>query len=499
MTSTASGAEESIDPLDTAAAGPAAVRGGALRVGGYVAGVGLSLAASALLFRHLGIVRSGQYGQAIALAAIVGGVSDLGLSAVGLRELSVRSPAARDQLARSLLGLRVVLTVIGALGITVFAMSVGYPSVLVLGVALGGVGLVFQSCQSTLALSLVRELRVGWVAALDFGRTLFTAILVISLVAAGAGLLPFLAVPIPVGVVVLAVNALVVRGRVPLRPAFHAAEWRRIVGAVLPYAAAVVASTLYFYLAVPIVGLAADARQVGYFTVSARTIQVLTVLPGLAVGTALPIFARAARDNRARLRYAMGRVFDVSLILGVWVILSLCVGAPFVISVIGGPRFAPADTVLAIQSVGLGFTFISTVWAFGLLSLERYRVILAINVCALVAGTALIAVLASVSGARGGAIGTAIDEAAAALINGIAIARADRSLTPSLRIVPAVALAAGVAAISTLIPLPVLGDVVVASLVYFALLAAFKVIPPELIDHLPRRRPRTESTARRRR
>src|SRR5215208_5639141 len=43
------------DLLDTAAAGPAAVRGGAVRAVGYIAGVVMSIAGAALLFRHLGV------------------------------------------------------------------------------------------------------------------------------------------------------------------------------------------------------------------------------------------------------------------------------------------------------------------------------------------------------------------------------------------------------------------------------------------------------------
>ncbi|MDQ6778715.1 MAG: oligosaccharide flippase family protein, partial [Actinomycetota bacterium] len=454
---------------------------------GYLAGMGLGVIASAFLFHHLGVNRSGQYGQAIALAAIAGGLSDLGLTAVGTRELSVLSGEARDRLAQSLLGLRLMLSVVGAIAITLFAASVGYSSTLVLGVAFGGVGLVLQSCQSTLAVSMLRDLRVGWVAAFDLARVFLTTVFVVSLVAAGAGLLPFLAVPIPVGVVILAMNAWVVRGRVPLLPAFHAEEWRRVIRAVLPYSAAVAASTLYFYIAVPVVGLAADAGQVGYFTASARTVQVLTAVPGLLVGTALPIFARAARDDRARLSYAIGRVFEVSLMLGVWVALTLAIGATLAIKILGGPHFAPAATPLAIQAVGLGFSFVNAVWVTALLSLERYRAILTINLLALLGGTALIAILAAGSGARGAAIGTAVDEAVVALITGIALVRADRSLAPPLRVVPAVVVAAGAAALTTLIALPAVASVVVAGFVYLAILLLLKAVPEEVLEHLPGR------------
>jgi hypothetical protein len=49
-----------IDPLDTAAAGPAAVRGGALRIAGDIAGVSMrGVIAQAFLFRNPGLVRSG--------------------------------------------------------------------------------------------------------------------------------------------------------------------------------------------------------------------------------------------------------------------------------------------------------------------------------------------------------------------------------------------------------------------------------------------------------
>ena len=43
----------------TAAA--AAARGGLLRAGGYVVGQGMSVAAAALLFRHLGVADAGRY------------------------------------------------------------------------------------------------------------------------------------------------------------------------------------------------------------------------------------------------------------------------------------------------------------------------------------------------------------------------------------------------------------------------------------------------------
>jgi O-antigen/teichoic acid export membrane protein len=474
------------DMLDSVAAGSAAIRGGAVRIVGYAAGLLISVVSTALLFRHLGRVDTGQYSLAVALVAIVAGLSDLGLTAIGVRELSIRTHEDRDRLARNLLGLRIVLSGLGALAITGFAALAGYGATLVIGVALAGVGLVLQSCQSTLALALISDLRLGWVTAFEFMRAFLTSMLIIALVIGGAHLLAFLSVSIPVGVIVLAMNAWIVRGRIPLKPAFNRSEWWVVIRDVLPFSAAVAAGTLYFYMAVVIVSLLANADQLSYFGVSTRVIQVLIVIPGLVVGAAFPIFSRAARDDRARLAYALERVFEVNLMLGVLVALCLAIGSSIVIRVIGGPQFVPAASVLAIQGIGLGANVCGAVWSYGLLSLGRYRVIMIINLLALLGGALLIAVLVSVDGARGAAMATATAEILLAVSCGFALARVDSSLKPSLRVVPAVVLATSLAVASTLIALPVLASVALAGVIYLLALLALGAVPRELLEQVLR-------------
>src|SRR5436305_14055642 len=88
------------DILATSAAGPAATRGGALRVGGYMLGSLTSAVSAALLFRHLGVTDTGLYVTALSLVALVGALSDFGLTAGGGRELSVGPPSERTRVAQ---------------------------------------------------------------------------------------------------------------------------------------------------------------------------------------------------------------------------------------------------------------------------------------------------------------------------------------------------------------------------------------------------------------
>jgi PST family polysaccharide transporter len=475
------------DLLSTAEAGPAAVRGGALRVTSFLAGTLVSVGAAALLFRHLGVVDTGRYATALSLSAVVTGLTDLGLTAIGVREYAVLTGERRASVARNLLGMRLVLTVIGVIAIAAFA-ALAYGRLLALGVLIAGAGVLVQNVQATLAVPLMASLRLGWVSLLDFTRQIAVAVLIVILVVAGARLLPFLAAAGVAAAVVLVPTALLVREKIPLKASFERREWFAMLGPVLVYSAAVAAGTLYFRVAIVLVSLIAGAHELGYYSLSFRVVEVMFLLPGLLVGAAFPIFARAARDDPARLGYALGRVFQVSLILGVGVALSLAVGARLAVLVVGGHTFLPAVPVLAVQGVGVGASFVGAVWAYGMLSLRLHRLILLFNIAMLALVAALVGSLAAVDGAEGAAIGTAVAEVVGAVTAGLLLVRGRPHLKPNLAVVARVAAAAALGATPALATgLPVVIRVAMATVIYGVALVILRAIPDELLDLLPAR------------
>ena len=434
---------------------------------------------------------TGQYVTALSLVAILAALSDLGLTAVGVRELSRRPPAERWSLARDLLGLRITLTLVGTVVLVAIAWF-AYSPTLAAGVALACVGLLLQATQDNFALPLVVGLRLGTVSALDLSRQLLTTALVILLVLAGASLVPFLGISIPVGAVILLATALLVRGTRSLKPAFSFSRWRRFLSPMLPYSAAVAASSLYFRVSILLVSVLGTAVELGYFSASYRIIEVLTAVPALLVGSALPIIARAGRDDHDRLGYALGRLFEVSLIIGAWVAVSIAIGAPLAIAIVGGPTFKPADTVLALQGVGLGAMFVSLVWANGLLGLGLYRQILAISVGGLLFTGAIVTVLILLDGAQGAAIGTSTGEIVLAVVQCLAVVRSRPQLRPSLRVAPGVALAAALGLVPlALTGIPVIARLAISTALFALALLITRAYPPELIELLPGLRSRT--------
>lgn len=470
------------DILATSAAGPAAIRGGLLRVGGYLVGVLVSTLSAALLFRHLGVTDTGLYVTAGSLIAIVGALSDLGLTAIGVREISVLAPEEGWLLARDLLGLRITLTLLGTLVMSVITW-IAYSPMLAGGVALAGVGLLLQATQDNFSIQLTVGLRLGYVAGLELLRQLLTTLMTILLVVLGAHLVPFLGISIPVGCVVLVVTLRLVRGVRKLTPLFHWQRWRRLIGSMIPYAVAVAASALYLRVSILLVSALSDHTQLGYFGASFRILEALTLVPGLLASSAFPIFARAASDDHDRLGYALGRMSDVGLIVGAWVAVSIAVAAPLAIAVVGGAKFKAAAPVLAFQGIALGAMFVSLVWANGLLSLGRYRQILVINLLALALNALLVAALVLLDGARGAAIGTAIAEIVVTVTQAYVVIHGRPALRPSLRVLPR-ALAAAVVGLLPLTfdGLPTIARLVISTALFAGVILLTRALPPELVE-----------------
>jgi O-antigen/teichoic acid export membrane protein len=473
------------DLLDTPAAGPAAIRGSVVRSSGYIVGMLLSILSVSLLIRHLGFDDYGRYITVVSLVTIVQGVTDVGLGQIGVREFATRSSGERARLMGNLLGVRFALTTVGVLLAMVFVAVAGYGHELIFGALAAGVGMVLTVVQGTFAVPLSAQLRLGWVTAMDLLRQLLSVAAIVALVLVGAGLIPFLAVPVPVGVLVLIATAMLVRGAMPARPLFEWGEWSLLIRAVLPFAAAVAIGTVYLRITVVLVSLLATPIQTGYYATSFRVLEVLVSVPALTVGAVLPVLARAARDDRARLLYVLERLSEVTLIVGVWLGIALVLGARFALQVLAGSKGGPAVPVLQIQGPAIAATFISVGWQYGLLSSHRHRELLWIAVGALVLSMTLTLVLIGPLQARGAAIAFTSGEVAAALGSFFLLRRAGLLRLP-LRVPLRVLLAAALAVSTALVPgLTSLGRALVASVIYFAILWAVGAIPAELFEALP--------------
>lgn len=476
--------EESLVASRTA--GPAAVRGSVLRGAGYAATILLSLVSAPLLIRHLGIAAFGRYTAVISIVTIIGGLTDAGLLNIALREWVTRRGSDRAELARSLLGIRLELSAAGvALGVW-FAALAGYDRVLVIGTLIAGVGMVLQAVAHLLSVPLQADLRFGWTSAIDVARQLVSVLLIVGLVLIGATLLPFFAVTVPAGLVMLVVAAVLVHRSMPLTPRFRGMAWWPLVRDTLPYAAAVAINTVYFRVTIVVMSLIAAAQQTGYFATSFRVTEVLVGIPAFAVGAAFPILSHAAAADRPRFAQASERIFELALIAGTAMALLVVLSAPFVIDVLAGAHGAPATPVLQIQGLALVATFLAAAAAYPLLSLRRHTALMVANGAALAMNAVLTLVLVPLDQAKGAAIAAVLAETCLAVGQVVLLVRSGETRLP-FGSVPGVALAGAAGAAPLLLDIhPVLRTLLGAA-IFLSLITVFGMLPPEL-RHLVRTR-----------
>jgi O-antigen/teichoic acid export membrane protein len=473
------------DLLDSTGAGPAALRGSVLRTVSYVAGILLSLISATLLIRHLGNFAYGRYMTVIALVTIVGGFTEGGLNSIVLREFATLSGERRREMMGSAIGIRIVLTLVGVALAVAFAAVAGYGETRVLGTVLAGVGLVLQLSQSLLSVTLQAQLRFGWVSVTELLRQVVNVVLLVALVLSDAGLLPLLAVAIPASAISLVFTAWLVFRYVPLKPSFHLGRWWRLLRETVPWAVISAVNIVYFRVALVLMSIIAGGGQTGYFSTSFRITEVLVGVPGLVIGAAFPILARAERDDLDRFSFASGRIFELALLAGTWMVLCLEVLAGFAIHVLAANKADPAIAVLRIQGLAVIATFASVACGYPLLTMRRYRAALYINLGALAGSGVLTLALVPSLGARGAAIAGVVAEICLASTEAIVLLRSGRGMRLPLSAVPVALVAGGVGvAAGLLVPVtPVIG-VFLASLVYFAVLWLLGRFPGEVSELL---------------
>jgi O-antigen/teichoic acid export membrane protein len=475
------------DVLDTPAAGGLVIRGAVFRVMGYVAGAALATISIGLLTRYLGVARFGQYTTVISVVTVTSALTDLGMSGLATREYAVLSGADRDHFMRNLIGLRIAISLVAVVSSTGFAIAAGYDTALVLGTALASLGIALGSLQGTFAAPLTATLRLGQTSALELLRQAVLVALTAILIVLGAGLLPLLAALVPAALVVLAATALLARRHIPIRPSLKPSGWVSLIRTTVAFSLATGVGTMYVFTTQILTSLATTGEQNGLFAAAFRVFVVVASIAGLVVVAAFPVLARAARDDHERLAYAVQRLFEVVVILGVAAAVGVITGAKPIIAVIAGPHYAAAAGVLRIDGAALVASFLLATFGLALISLHRHRALILTNLLALSITATLTLALASTFGARGGAVATVCGEWVLSLAYMFALSRGPDGLRPKPAVVVKVAIAAIPAFSVMLLGLPDVAQLLVATLLYTCGIIVLKAVPRELYALLPLR------------
>ncbi len=473
------------DALDSREAGGKIIRGGSVRAVTYIAGVLVGAISVPFVVRHLGVDDYGSFVTVMSLIFIATGITEGGLGNLGVREFAVRDAGSRAALMRNLLGLRLALGALAVVGAVAFAALAGYGETLVAGTAVAGLGVLAMNAQVTLTIPLQVELRLIALTILDAVRQVVTTVSMVLLVVAGASLFPFYVVGPVAALAILVATAALVRRTVPLLPALHLSTWASLLRETIFYAAATALGIVYFQVAILATSILSTSDETSYFGVGFRIVEILNGVPWILAASAFPLLARAARDDADRLRYALGRMMETALIVGLGFGLLTFTTAELAIDVVGGDEFEPSVSVLRLLAIGLPASFAVATLAFAVLSTRLHRQLIVANGITLALAFALSAVLIPAEGADGAAIVTVTLELVLATAYYVLMRRA----RPDLAILSPRMLRSLLAAALALVPAVLLLDepvaaALAATAVYGAALLAMRAVPEEIGEAL---------------
>jgi O-antigen/teichoic acid export membrane protein len=155
-----------------------------------------------------------------------------------------------------------------------------------------------------------------------------------------------------------------------------------------------------------------------------------------------------------------------------------------VMTLIGGAAFRPAGAVLRIQVGALLFIALYQIWGVSLVALGRQRDLILTNALGLVGVAIFAAALIPPFGAKGGAAASVLGDAVlASLIYWRLRARAGR-VAFRIGFLARVAAAAAVAALALLLPVPDLLSAALAGLLFLGVGQLIGMVPREVRDAL---------------
>lgn len=357
--------------------------------------------------RVVGVARFGAYGTAAALAVMLSIVATLGMMQMLVRDLA-QTPADAPELlgAANMAKIATGVLMLGALG--ALAWLLAYPSDVVAAAMLLGVGYAIGAFAENLGAYFQAEERMGvWMQAQAvFG--LVSGVLGVALVLATRSIVWFCAAPAIGQAAALA--WLLARAPRRVRAAWRApwARVRRLLRALLPFAAAFIVLTAYYKVDILLVEAWRGEAQAGLYAAAYKFVDVAQALALVLATAVYPRLSRAARPGpprgqRGPASPGAARLVELVMLAGVPAAAVLWLFREPAIGLLFGPAYHASVSVLGLLAPALPALAINMVAMFVLAAARRMPAVAAAYAGALVANVLLNAVLIPAHGAPGAA------------------------------------------------------------------------------------------------
>ena len=341
----------------------------------------LNVVASVALIRYLQPDGYGEYVFVLSFAALFGLVSDFGLAKVAVRDM-VREPSSAGVVLGTAVAGRLILAAISFVAAQVALLVLGVAADLRIAVAI--VSLLFVT-DAMLSVTAVFQMRLAmqYEALVSIVIQAVDTVLILSLIAAGAGLFAIVAAPVASGVVGVVVAYTIARGRFRARLSVELSRLPRLLVEAAPVGLTLVLAVIYLRIDSVLLGVLATPHDVGLYGAAFKPIEYLLLASAVVINTLFPLLARSHGRDAARFAALYWRGTDVLLALALPIPIILFAFAEPIVAMFYAPSFLPAALPLRLLGIAVVLMIVSAWQGFALLSAGRQRVTVAYDVVGL--------------------------------------------------------------------------------------------------------------------
>ncbi len=343
--------------IESPAAGPADAQGPAAparRAGGDVVGqivyrvlnALLGAAVAIVLVRALGPRKYGDWSALLAVIAIVGYVTSLGLEDVAVRHAAMDPPRERRWIS-ALMSLELMLSVPVTIGALVATLAIARNDAARVAAVLLSLTCLLSALSAARTVFQLR-IRNSWTAGFELANGLLWAIGVFAVAAAGGGIVAFALAFLVSSAVVNVAQLVLARRQMPFRLRGEGRARRELIRIGIPFAIASLLYLSYTEIDQVLVFELAGAKAAGLYGAASKVFSRALVIPGSILATMFPMIAAAYKLDVVRMRALVQTAVEVLLVATLpFVSLVAVIGTPLM-RLLFGEAFAPAGPALSV-------------------------------------------------------------------------------------------------------------------------------------------------------
>lgn len=306
--------------------------------------------------RYLGQTGFGNYATALAFLGFFGAIGDWGLYQTTTREIS-RPKAKEKEIVGNSMGIRIAIS----LGIIVLSPIIvsflPYTKELKLGIILIAFSYVFSSAYQILIGLFQKRLLLNQVTVSELIGKIIQVGLIIMGVRMNWGFYFILGTLLVNMIINFLVVFMLSRKFIKFAPQFNFPYWKRFLRQSLPIGFSTLVTFIYFKADTILLSLFQPQDQVGIYGAAYKVIENISFFPAMIVGLTMPMFSYHIVSNREYFKKIASKNFKIFTILVIPLLIGTWFLSDTIIAIIAGPEFAPSATVLRIIIFALGFIF----------------------------------------------------------------------------------------------------------------------------------------------